>query len=79
LVDDVYYWLARLSDDQVSQISYILFRPALASVRRDPRFLPLAKRIGLVDYWQKSGTWPDYCSRPGIPYDCKKEAAKLTA
>lgn len=78
LVDDVYYWLARLSDDQVSEISDILFRPALASVRRDPRFLPLAKRIGLVDYWQKSGTWPDYCSRPGIPYDCKNEAAKLS-
>jgi tetratricopeptide (TPR) repeat protein len=78
VVDDVYYWLGRLSDDQVSGISDILFRPALASVRRDPRFMPLAKRVGLLDYWQKSGKWPDFCSRPGISYDCKKEAVKLS-
>ena len=78
LVDDVYYWLARTAtDDQAAAISDVLFRPTLASVRRDPRFMHLAKRIGLADYWQKSGKWPDYCGRPGIPYDCKKEAAKL--
>jgi tetratricopeptide (TPR) repeat protein len=76
-VDDVYYWLGRLPDDQIAAISYLLFRPALASVRRDRRFMPLAKRIGLVNYWQRSGNWPDYCSRPGISYDCKAEAAKL--
>lgn len=75
LADDVFYWLGRLPEDQVADISYILFRPSLASVRRDPRFMPLAKRIGLVGYWQKSGKWPDFCSRPGIPYDCKKSAA----
>lgn len=77
LVDDVYYWLGRLPDDQVADISYLLFRPGLAAARRDGRFMPLAQRIGLVDYWQKSGKWPDYCSRPGISYDCKAEAAKL--
>ena len=77
LVDDVYYWLGRLSTDEVASISYILFRPALASVRRDPRFMPLASRIGLVRYWQSSGKWPDFCERPGIPYDCKAEAAHL--
>jgi hypothetical protein len=77
LVDDAYYWFGRLSADDLANISYILFRPALASVRRDPRFMPLAKRLGLVDYWQKSGDWPDFCRRPGISYDCKAEAAKL--
>lgn len=77
LVDDVYYWLGRLPDDQIAYISYVLFRPALAGVRRDGRFMPLAKRIGLVNYWQRSGKWADYCSRPGVSYDCKAEAAKL--
>lgn len=75
MVDDVFYWLGRLPDNQVADISYLLFRPALASVRRDPRFMPLAMRIGLISYWQKSGKWPDFCGRPGIPYDCK-EATK---
>jgi tetratricopeptide (TPR) repeat protein len=77
LVDDAYYWLGRLPNEQAASISYLLFRPALASVRRDLRFMSLAKRIGLVDYWRSSQMWPDFCSRPGIPYDCQKEAAKL--
>jgi tetratricopeptide (TPR) repeat protein len=76
LVDDVFYWLGRLPDKQLAGISYLLFRPSLASVRRDPRFMPVAKRIGLVNYWQKTGNWPDFCSRPGISYDCKAEASK---
>ena len=57
--------------------SYILFRPWVAPARRDPRFMRLAKGIGLVDYWQKSGEWPDFCRDPELPYDCKEEAAKL--
>ena len=56
--------------------SYILFRPWLSNVRRDPRFIPLAKRLGLLDYWRESGHWPDFCSDPELPYDCKAEAAK---
>ena len=76
LVDDVFYWVGRLPDNQVADISYLLFRPALASVRRDRRFMALAKRIGLVEYWQKTGKWPDFCDRPGILYDCKAEATR---
>ncbi len=55
---------------------YVLFRPGLSNVRRDPRFVPLAKRLGLVDYWRQSGHWPDFCNDPELPYDCKAEAAK---
>jgi DNA-binding winged helix-turn-helix (wHTH) protein len=33
-----------------------------ASLRRDPRFLPLAERLGLLDYW-RSGRLPDFCVR----------------
>ena len=59
--------------------TYILFRPWMSKFRRDARFMRLAQRLGLLDYWQKSGQWPDFCDEPDMPYDCKKEAAKLTA
>ncbi len=59
--------------------SEFLFFPFTAPMRRDPRFMKLAARLGLVHYWLTSGHWPDFCSEPGLPYDCKLEAAKLTA
>jgi tetratricopeptide (TPR) repeat protein len=58
--------------------TYVLFRPWLAGARSDPRFMTVAKRTGLVDYWRSSGRWPDFCSDPGLKYDCKAEAAKLS-
>jgi hypothetical protein len=48
-------------------------------MRRDPRFMPLAARFGLPQYWLASGEWPDFCSEPGLPYDCKAEAGKAVA
>jgi hypothetical protein len=33
--------------------------------------------VGLWDYWRESGHWPDFCSEPGLPYDCKVEAQGL--
>jgi DNA-binding winged helix-turn-helix (wHTH) protein/tetratricopeptide (TPR) repeat protein/TolB-like protein len=47
------------------------------ALRRDPRFIALAAKLGLVDYWRASGKWPDFCADPGLPYDCKTEAARL--
>ena len=47
------------------------------ALRRDPRFMGLAAKLGLVDYWRATGQWPDFCAEPGLPYDCKGEAAKL--
>jgi hypothetical protein len=38
--------------------------------------MQLAARFRLVDYWRSSGNWPDFCSDPGLPYDCRKEAAR---
>jgi len=46
-----------------------------AAMRADARFIPLARDIGLVDYWRNSGHWPDFCATAG--YDCKTEAARL--
>ena len=60
-------------------IADILFRPALAMFRQDPRFIQVAKRLGMLDYWRKSGNWPDFSNRHDLPYDCKAEAAKLGA
>ena len=56
----------------------VFFRPAFRRFRRDPRFMRVAKRLKLIDYWQKSSKWPDFCFEPGLPYDCKLEAAKLS-
>ena len=48
----------------------LLFDPAMKGFRADPRFIPLARRLGLVDYWRQ-GHWPDFCTEPGLPYDCR--------
>ena len=53
----------------------VLFRPSAAAMRRDPRFMPLAAKLGLVDFWQRSGHWPDFCQAPDRPYDCRAAAA----
>lgn len=54
-----------------------LFSPETASLRRDPRFMQIAQRIGLTGYWRRTGRWPDFCAEPGLPYDCRMEAARL--
>ena len=55
-----------------------LFRSSAAAMRRDPRFMPLAAKIGLVATWEKTGKWPDFCAEPGLPYDCRAVAKALT-
>lgn len=40
--------------------------PAAAPLRRDPRFLGLARRVGQLDYW-RSGRRPDFCRKPAEP------------
>jgi hypothetical protein len=57
----------------------VLFSPSAAAMRRDPRFMALAARIGLVGYWRSTGHWPDFCGEPGQPYDCKAEAARVAS
>jgi DNA-binding winged helix-turn-helix (wHTH) protein/tetratricopeptide (TPR) repeat protein len=37
-----------------------LFSRPLAPMRDDPRFKSILQRIGLEDYWRRSGTIPDY-------------------
>jgi hypothetical protein len=54
----------------------ILFVAPAESMRRDRRFMQLAKRAGLTDYWRQTGRWPDFCAEPDLPYDCRAEAAR---
>ena len=66
-----------LAADSVASGPDILFRSYMAKLRADPRFIRFAKRIGLVDVWQQTGVWPDFCAEPSLPYDCRAEAAKV--
>ena len=64
---------------QAPGIIEILFRPAFRKLWADERFMPIAQRYGLIDYWRESGIWPDFCIEPALPYNCQAEAAKVQA
>jgi len=57
----------------------VLFRPTFHDFWRDPRSMQVAAHFQMFKYWRRTGLWPDFCSWPDLPYDCKKEAAKLGA
>ncbi len=80
---DTAFTLARMvfapqDSRQVRASTAPLFQSVTDSMRRDPRFMPLAAQAGLVDYWEKTGKWPDFCSQPLLPYDCRAAAAALS-
>lgn len=62
--------------DGLSGGTEALFRPGMRGFRSDPRFMRVAHRLGLLDYWRQNQLWPDFCRDPGMPYDCAQEAAK---
>ena len=39
-----------------------LFTPVMRDVRRDPAFVSLASRLGLIKYWRETGKLPDFCT-----------------
>ena len=55
----------------------MLFRPHMREIRRDPRFMLIARNFGITDYWIRSGILPDFCFEPDLPYDCRAELDKL--
>jgi len=77
--NELYQMMTGLTLAQMTSARVVLFRPSFHKFRQDPRFMTLIARGGLVDFWRKSGKWPDFCFEPDLPYDCKKEAAKLNA
>lgn len=57
--------------------TWVIFRPSFLALHKDRRFMEIAKRFGVSDFWRDTGKWPDFCGRPDIPYDCRAEVAKL--
>ena len=55
-----------------------LFLPPTAPLRADPRFMKIAQTLGLTAYWRATQRWPDFCTEPNLPYDCRAEAAKTS-
>jgi tetratricopeptide (TPR) repeat protein len=74
--DTLMHWAKQ---DELALLGATYFRPELHEFRKQPRFMQVMKRAKLLDYWRASGKWPDFCFDADMPYDCKKEAAKLTA
>jgi hypothetical protein len=72
---DQSYAFVEMHPDSIS--ADVLFEPAAASFRADKRFMPLAKKLGLLQFWRERGRWPDFCLAPNAPYDCAKVAAGL--
>jgi TolB-like protein len=52
----------------------LLFHAGMPELRRDPRFVPLCARLGLVEFWLETGKWPDCVDE--VPYDFKAECEK---
>jgi len=77
--NEIYDRLLNPRNNDLRTLSEVYFQPALKTFRQDRRFMLVARKAGLLDYWRESGTWPDFCFEEELPYDCKAEAAKLGA
>lgn len=55
----------------------ILFTVLMSEIRRDPRFVDLCERLGLVDYWLETDRWPDCVEEVAPWYDFKAECRKV--
>jgi hypothetical protein len=71
-IDDAFAVAERYEPGQAltGEGAFVLFTPAAAPMRRDPRFLKLAERLGLLALWRQSGKWPDLCQDPKLTYRC---------
>lgn len=57
-------------DDFRGNAWIIIWQPDTPAFRRDPRFIELADRLGLLGYWRK-GNWPDFCKPRGAEVVCR--------
>jgi hypothetical protein len=73
-VDGAYALFQATRTETITQFARIVYYPEMREFRRDTRFMALAKKMGLVDYWLTTDKWPDFCSEPDLPYDCRAAA-----
>lgn len=52
----------------------IMFQANMPELRNDPRFIPLCVRLGLVEFWTTTGSWPDCADE--VPYDFRAECER---
>jgi tetratricopeptide (TPR) repeat protein len=52
---------------------WFLFTPVTRNLRKDPGFVPLAARMGLVEYWRQTGKRPDLCTDPRARSECSRQ------
>lgn len=53
-----------------------LWEPDSINLRRDPRFVALAAKFHVADFWRATQLWPDFCSTTDWPYSCKPQGAR---
>jgi hypothetical protein len=78
LVDDASF--ADMFDEDgpapgIGSTSAILFHDLNMPMIRDPRFVGLCAKLGLCDYWESTGRWPDCADQ--VDYDFRAEARRL--
>ncbi|HEY2176958.1 MAG TPA: winged helix-turn-helix domain-containing protein [Caulobacteraceae bacterium] len=54
----------------------VLFGPACAALRRDPRFPTLCARLGLARFWADADEWPDCAAHLAPLYDFQAECRR---
>ena len=54
--------------------SHMVFPAAYPELRANPRFVKMCARLGLVEYWLETKTWPDCADE--VPYDFRTECEK---
>ena len=57
----------------------VIFVAANRRMSADRRFVPLCARMGLVDYWTRSGHWPDCADDAALGYEFRAECRAVAA
>jgi len=58
---------------------HALFNRRGDAMRGDPRFMRLCARLGLCDYWVRTGRWPDCADELSRYYDFRREAERYVS
>ena len=65
--------VANLALDHQKLDPRFLFTPVMRDVRRDPGFVGLASRMGLIRYWRETGKRPDFCIDRTTSSECSSQ------